>query len=162
MYYCSRSKNIPYSREKIIARMMELPKIIQEVAVQPYDGEIEMIGDLNLAHPVSGLIIEYRVLLYWLNNPPHPLGDKMYSRLGPYIEKAVTKDLAEALNLGEKTVERAIKKVKDELKLKHRAWVTVDEFCDMFGYPAGEVHQKLSRLLHEKWKRVKDKHKGEG
>lgn len=160
MYYCSRSKDIPYSREKINARMMELGEIIPVVAAQPAEGEVEMVGDLNYNHPVTEFIVEYRALMYWAMNPPDPRGEKMYSRAAPYVVRAYAKDLSMALDMKLRTVQRAIKTVKDKLELKERAWLTVDEFIDMHALPNPEIiHEKLSQLLQERWKEIEDKHK---
>lgn len=158
MYYCSRSKEIPYSREKINARMLELAELIPVVAAQPREGELEMVGDLNYNHPVTELIVEYRVLMYKAMNPPDPRGEKMYSRPAPYVVRAYAKDLAIALDIHLRTVQRSMKIIKDKLQLKERAWLTVEEFIIMNELPNPDViHEKLSRLMQERWKQVKDK-----
>jgi hypothetical protein len=163
MYYCSRSKNIPYSLEKINARMVELSKIIPEVAAQPGEGELEMVGDLNYNHPVTDLLLEYRVLMYKARNPPDPRGDKMYSRAAPYIERAYAQDLAIVLNIHERTIQRAIQAVHKKLELKMRSWVTVDEFIELHQLPNREaIHEKLSQLMIDQWKQVKDRQKKNG
>lgn len=160
MYYCSRSKDIPYSLEKIKARMVELAEIIPVVAAQPAEGVLEMIGDLNYNHPVTELIVEYRALMYKAMNPPDPRGEKMFSRPAPYIVRAYAKDLAIALDIHLRTVQRAIKTIREKLELKERAWVTVDEFIDMHALPNPEIiHEKLSRIMQERWKEVKDRQK---
>lgn len=161
MYYCRRSKDIPYSREKILARMAELAQKIPEVAAQPGDGEMIMVGDLNYGHPVTEFIVEYRVLMYKAANPPDPRGDKMFCRAAPYVERAYAKDLAIVLNIHERTVQRAIKLVHEKLELKVRAWVTVDEFCTFHELPDRDIHEKLSKLMQERWKRIKTKKKDE-
>jgi hypothetical protein len=157
MYYCSRSKNIPYSREKILERMEELRPIILKVGAQPYKGKVEMIGKHNFNHPVTELLVEYRLLMYKFENPPDPRGDKMYSRPGPWIEKAKAKEIALVCHLSQRTAYRAIQKVHVLLQLKIRSWVTVEEFCIGYELPIDDMQEKLGKLLQERWKRITGK-----
>jgi hypothetical protein len=57
-----------------------------------------------------------------------------------------------------------MKAVHEKLELKERAWLTVDEFLRMTELPNRDViHERLSLLMEERWKRIKDKHKlGDG
>lgn len=73
-------------REKIMKIENQLPK-----------EEPEMIMGLNLNHPVSELIIEYRALMFLAVNPPDPRGDPMFSRMPPYFIHVSTKELALAI-----------------------------------------------------------------
>jgi hypothetical protein len=98
--------------------------------------------------------------MYKAMNPPDPRGDKMFSRPAPYVERAYVKDLAIVLNITERTIQRAVKAVHKKLELKMRSWVTVDEFIDMHQLPNREaIHEKLTKLMQDRWKAVKNKHK---
>jgi hypothetical protein len=159
MYYCYRSKSTEYSAEKIQQRMEELRIKIPEVSELPATGEPDIINGLDLSHPVAELIVEYRVLTFWLENPPDPRGEKMCCRVPPYFIHVSTKDLALALGLHYKTVERAKKLVHETLDLKIRADITVDEFCMAMKYPqevVDKVHQNLAYIREGKWKQLID------
>jgi hypothetical protein len=159
MYYCSRSKDIPYSLENIQKRKEELWVIIAELFPLPSEG-IEWVGNFNYAHPVTEYLVELKVLWYWEAHPPDPRGDPMFCRDAPYVERAYAKDLALALGIHERTIQRAIKMVHEKLQLKARSWVTVDEFINIHELPNRDViHERLSQLMEERWKRIKDKHK---
>ncbi|MCS3799017.1 hypothetical protein [Niastella sp. OAS944] len=165
MYYCSRSKDIEYSLEKIHIRMAELREIVPETAKLPPTGNEDIINGLNLDHPVTEFIIEYSVLMFWANNPPDPRGEKMCSRLPPYFIHVSTKELALALGYHYKTVERAKKLVHDTLQLKERADITVDEFCKIFNYKQEDidkVHQNLEYIRLGKWNKIKEIHAKQG
>jgi hypothetical protein len=115
---------------------------------------------LDYGHPVTEFVIELRVLRFWAANPPDPRGEKMYCRVGPWVERAYAKDLSIALGIELRTVQRAMKMIHDKLELKVRSWITVDEFIKMNELPNGYViHERLSQLLVERWKRIADKHK---
>ena len=132
--------------------------------MQPATEEEDRIGDLDLGHPVSKLIIRYRVLLYWANNPPDPRGEKMCSRMPPYFIHVSTKELALALGLSVRTVQRAMQEIHAELQLKIRSQVTVDEFCEMSGYKwdTDKIHQNLEYIRAGKWNEIKEIHKNQG
>lgn len=162
MYYCSRSKDIPYNLEKINERIWEVCEMLPGMFAQPAEEEM-WLGHLNYGHPVTEYLIELRVLRYWAANPPDPRGDKMYCRKGPWVERAYAKDLSIALGIELRTVQRAMKMIHDKLQLKVRSWITVDEFISLNELPNGDViHERLSELLVERWKRIKDKHKLDG
>ena len=162
MYYCSRSKSKEYSIEKIHERMTVLAEQIRVVALQPYTGESDIVGDLDFGHPLTELMVEYRVLIFWALNPPDPRGDQLFSRPAPYFIHVSTKELALAIGKSIKTTERAKKLVHEKLGLKLRADITVDEFCKMFEYSEEErvrIHQKLADIREGKWKNIRDRHR---
>ncbi|HEX6430147.1 MAG TPA: hypothetical protein VF008_20775 [Niastella sp.] len=159
MYYCSRSKDIPYSLEKIQQRIRELWEIIPPLYALPAEEEM-WVGHLNFGHPVTEFVIELRVLWFLEKHPPDPRGEPMFCRYGPYVERAYAKDLAIALGIPLRTIQRAMKVVHEKLELKVRSWITVDEFINMIELPNRDViHERLSLLLQERWKQIEDKHK---
>lgn len=161
MYYCSRSKNVPYSLEKIHQRMAVLAEEIPKVALQPAKGEEDIINRFDLGHPVTELYIEYSALMFLAVNPPDPRGEKMFCRVAPYFIHVSTKELALAIGKHYKTVERAKKLVHEKLGLLERADVTVDEFCKILGYSQDDtdkIHQNLECIRQGKWKKIKDIH----
>jgi hypothetical protein len=161
MYFCSRSEKIEYSLEKIHIQMAELVKKIPEVGKQPATEEEDRIGDINLGHPVARLIVRYRVLKYWAENPPDPRGDKMCSRPAPYFIHVSTKELALAIGVSVRTVQRAMQTIHEEMKLNLRSQPTVNEFCEMCGYKQEDIdkiHQNLAHIREGKWKKIKDLH----
>jgi hypothetical protein len=161
MYFCSRSKKIPYSLDEIEKRMAVLAEEIPKVSRQPATEEEERIGDLNLGHPVSRLLIRYRVLKYWAENPPDPRGDPMCSRVPPYFIHVSNKELALAVGLAVRTVQRAMQGIHAEMQLKKRSQVTVDEFCKMCNYELDRenIHQNLAYIREGKWNKIKEIHK---
>lgn len=165
MYYCSRSKNIEYSLEKIHIRMDEIREIIPKMAELPPTGNEDIINGLNLDHPLTELIVEYNALMIWAENPPDPRGEKMYCRVPPYFIHVSTKELALALGYNYKTVERPKKVAHKKLELKDRADVTVDEFCRVFTYPQEDIdniHQNLAYIREGKWNKIKEIHRRQG
>lgn len=165
MYYCYRSKSTEYSAEKIQQRMEELEIEIPEVEKLPTTWEPDMINGLDLLHPVAELIVEYRVLTFWKENPPDPRGEKMCCRVQPYFIHVSTKDLALAIGKHPKTVERAKKLIHETLDLQIRADITVDEFCMGMKYPQADidkVHQNLAYIREGKWKQLIDIQKKKG
>ena len=84
----------------------------------------------------------------------------MFCRPTPWVERAYAKDLSLALGIHLRTIQRAMKVVHEKLQLKERAWITVDEFIRMTELPNGdEIHERLSLLLDERWKRIENRHK---
>ena len=160
MLYCERSESKEYSLEKIEQRMAVLREEIPKVALLPATEEEEdIINGLNLNHPVTELIIELNALIIWKENPPDPRGWKMFCRVPPYFIHVSTKDLALAVGLGYKTVERAKRLAHKKLGLKRSADVTVDEFCQEFEYTQKDidnVHQNLAYIREGKWKKLID------
>lgn len=144
--------------------MEEVRVEVKKVSELPATEEEDRIGDLNLGHPVSKLIIRYRVLMYWAANPPDPRGDRMCCMMPPYFIHVSTKELALAVGLSVRTVQRAMQEIHAELQLKIRSQVTVDEFCEMSGYKddKDKIHQNLAYIREGKWNKIKEIHKKKG
>lgn len=162
MYYCYRSKSKEYSLEKIHERQKILREKLLTVTIPQSPDEGDNINDLNLWHPAAELMIEFRVLMFWVANPPDPRGEKMCCRVPPYFIHVSTKELALAIGKHYKTVERAKKLIHEKLDLKERADVTVDEFCNMLNYTQDDIdkiHQNLEYIRQGKWKKIRDMYK---
>lgn len=138
---------------------------IKKVVRLPSTADEDIINGLNLDHPVTEFIVEHNALRIWADNPPDPRGERMCCRVPPYFIHVSTKELALALGLHYKTVERAKKLVHSKLDLKDRADVTVDEFCMAFSYKQDDIdkiHQNLALIRQGKWKEIKERHREEG
>jgi hypothetical protein len=142
--------------------MDEVKKQLPVAVTQPGGKEdFGKIGDINYDHPFGLLMLKYRALIYIFLNPPDPRGDKMCSRPGPYTVRVVVKDMAEAIEASERTVQRALQLMRENRGLKKNAWITVEEFCNEHNLPEDMIQKKLNARFMDRWNRNKDNNKDE-
>jgi hypothetical protein len=143
----------PLYFQKINAEMMELVEKIPVVAKEPSNEEIWCImGDVWYGHPVTPLILRYRALIWLKRNPPDPRGEKMFKRPAPYTVYVPRRDMPEAINQSQRTVDRMMALTRESLGYKPYSKITVEQFCEINNLPEEVIHQKLDDIKEKRRK----------
>ena len=143
--------------EKLNKKIAKLAAKIQLVEAQPDREEIWCkVGDLRYGHPVTSLILRYRALIWKVNHPPDPRGEKMCCRPGPYTVYVRRDDLVEILPYGMSTIDRMLAEVRELAYIKPYGKITVEQFCFLHNLPEDKIQQKLHELFEKRWKKYKN------
>ena len=150
----------PVWLEKTNTEIKELLEQIPIVAKQPSTEKIWCkTKSFWYGHPVTPLILRCRALLWLLENPPDPRGEKFAKRDGPYYVYIFVKEFALAIRKSERTLERMLKMTREAAGKGPREKITVEYFCFLHGYPEDEIQQNLHEIFMGRWNKYKKKHK---